>query len=315
MEIELSHPTDHVENRQLDLNRYDMNHSPDELQKIERIIHLVNRSEIASIKSVVSGIIRVINDPESTANDLIDVIETDPPLTGKVLKVANSAYYSPLNRIGDIRHAVVWIGLDTLKELALNQKIGHIFNGNGKINGYSRQLLWKHSVTVAKLSKMIFRKEFGESGANAYVAGLLHDIGIIVEDQYLPTDFNSILKRIASEDRNLSILEREVFGFDHAYLGMALADNWNLPQELVFAIGCHDKPIGVDPDFARLASTLHIAEIFSKKCYNGYMDITVEDDRLFNKCLTDLEVEIHAIELIAEEVKQELSKMEEQGLF
>ncbi len=315
MEITVSRSHDCEKSKPLDMNRFDMNQSPEELQKVERIIHLVNRSEIASIKSVVSGIIRVINDPESTANDLIDVIETDPPLTGKVLKVANSAYYSPLNRIGDIKHAVVWIGLDTLKELALNQKVGHIFNGNGKINGYSRRLLWKHSVTVAKLSKMIFRKEFGESGSNAYVAGLLHDIGIIVEDQYMPTDFKAITKRTRSEDRNLSILEREVFGFDHAYLGMALADNWNLPQELVLAIGCHDQPIGVDPDFARLALTLHVAEIFSKKCYDGYTDITVKDDRLFKKCLTDLEVEFHAIELIVDEVRQELANMEEQGLI
>lgn len=284
-------------------------------QNIKSIINAVNQSEIASIKSVVSGIIRVINDPESTANDLIEMVEVDPPLMGKVLKVANSAYYSPVNKIGDLKHAVVWIGLDTLKELALNQKVCDIFDGNKSINGYSRNLLWKHCVLVAKLSKMIFRKEFGEKGINAYVAGLLHDIGIIVEDNFISEDFEKILERTSVEKKNLSTLEKEVFGFNHAKIGMALANNWGLPQELSNAIGHHDNPLVVEPSFTRLTSTLYVAETISQKCDMVYSDIAFKDDQLFTKCIAALDIDVEALDLIVEDVKEELVEMHKQGLF
>ena len=157
-------------------------------EKLEKLIKLVNQSEISSIKSIVSGIMRIINDADSTIWDLKEVVEVDPPLTAKVLMKANSSYYAPPKRIGEIKQAVIWIGFEALKELAISQKVYGIFNGNGSFEGYSTRSLWQHSVAVALIAKMIYRREFQERGANAYVAGLLHDIGIIVESQFLQND-------------------------------------------------------------------------------------------------------------------------------
>ena len=284
-------------------------------QNIKGIIDKVNQSEVASIKSVVSGIIRVINDPKSTANDLIEVVEVDPPLMGKVLKVANSAYYSPVNKIGDLKHALVWIGLDTLKELALSQKVYDIFEGTKSINGYSRNGLWKHCVAVAKLSKMIFRKEFGEKGTNAYVAGLLHDIGIIVEDHFMSDEFKIIIGRASAEEKNLPVLEKEVFGFNHAEIGMTLTKSWGLPQELSVAIGYHHKPLLVEPSATRLTSTIYVSEILSQKCNTNYSDIAFGDDQLYTKCISTLGIDPNALNLILEDVRKELAAMHKQGLF
>lgn len=284
-------------------------------KKINNLVQTVNDSEIASMKNVVSGIIRVINDPKSTANDLIEVVELDPPLMGKVLKVANSAYYSPVNQIGELKHAVVWIGLDTLKELALSQKVCDIFRGNGSINGYSRDALWKHCVVVAKLCKMIYRREFGEKGSDAYVAGLLHDIGIIVEDHFLPDEFKNILESSSIEKGDLPIQEKKILGFNHARLGKVLTENWGLPPELSGAIGFHHNPLIGDVSTVRLAATISVSERLSQKCSSEYSDASQKEDRRYKDCLEELDIQPSALDLIVEDVNAELSEMKKQGLF
>jgi HD-like signal output (HDOD) protein len=183
-------------------------------KEILRIIELVNASDISSIKSVVSGIVNIINDPDSTVKDLKEVISIDPPLTAKVLARANSAYFSSGQKITEIDKAVIWIGFDALKELALSQKVCEIFDKDESIEGYSRVMLWKNSIAVALLGKMIFRREFRESGENIYVVGLLHNIGIIIEDQFVQNEFKNILRKGKQEEKNLLKVESEVLGYN-----------------------------------------------------------------------------------------------------
>jgi putative nucleotidyltransferase with HDIG domain len=288
---------------------------PDIRKILKDLVSLVNESEISSIKSIISGIVRIINDPDSTIWDLKEVVEVDPPLTAKLLMKANSSYYAPPKQIGEIKQALIWIGFDALKELALNQKIFEIFSGKEPLEGYSISSLWQHSVAVALLTKMIYRREFRERGANAYVAGLLHDIGIIVESQFLQDDFNRVLIKAREEEKNLSQAELEVFGYNHADIGMAIAESWNLPQDLVEAIGFHDNPFEVDQDPSRLASVLYISEYCCQQSSIGYLESPYQNGQVFQECLKELNIEPHALYLIFEEVKQELAKMEEQGFF
>lgn len=284
-------------------------------ENIENILYLIEQSEISSIKSIVSGIVNIISDPESTLNDLKKVIQVDPPLTSKVLKVANSAFFSPPRKIGEIKQALIWIGFEALKELALSQKVCRLFNSSDCVEGYSRRLLWKHSVAVALIGKMIYRREFRRNGAGAYAAGLLHDIGLIVEDQFLQSEFREVLRRAADEQEDLARIEQEVFGLNHAEIGMALTASWDLPQEMCVAIGHHNSPQEVDRRFFRLASTLYVSEYLCRQHDLGYSDTTNQDPEVFERCLESLRIEACALELIVEDVKQELSRIEEQGFF
>ena len=184
------------------------------------------------MKTIVSKIIKIIDDPKATIKDLKDIIELDPPLTARVLMRANSAYYGFPKKISVIEQAVIWIGFDALKELALSQKVCEIFMKDESINGYSRGALWKHSIAVALLGKMIYRKEFGLMGESAYVAGLLHDIGIIVEDQFFQNEFLHILHNSKDEEKNLAedsryrkILLKMV---KKMWLKMEEIDDWSL---------------------------------------------------------------------------------------
>lgn len=284
-------------------------------EKVRKIIELVAQSEISSIQSVVSGVIKVINDRGSSAKDLKDLIEIDPPLTAKVLKVANSAYYYSPARISEIQHAVIWIGFDALKEIVLSQKVWEVFGKDEAINGYSRASLWKHSVAVALLGKMIYRREFGERGENVYAAGLLHDIGIIVEHQFLQKNFEDIVRKARAEKKNLSQIESEVLTYTHSDLGRVLAQHWNFPEEFGVGIGHHHSPKGIGEDFSRFASTLYVADCVCQERGIGYADAPYRDGALFRKCLKRLDIKSYALDLIVKDVEQEVARMEDQGIF
>jgi putative nucleotidyltransferase with HDIG domain len=298
------------------MNRgFEMTFEEERYEKISKIIGLVDQSEISSIQNVVSGVIDVINDPHSSAKDLKDIIEIDPPLTAKVLKVANSAYYYSLNKISEIQHAVIWIGFDVVKEIALSQKVCEVFEQDETVSGYSGRSLWKHSIAVALLGKMICRREFGERGENAYAAGLLHDIGIIVENQFLENEFIAVLHKTEHEKINLSKAESEVLGYTHTDIGKMLTEHWSFPEELVVAIGNHHNPDKAPQEFSKFASTLYIADYLCQERGIGYSDAPYFDPGVFRGCLKRLDIKEYALDLIVKDMEQEISKMEGQGLF
>ena len=285
--------------------------------KLDRLVELINdsRDSLSSIKNITSGIVRIISDPGSSAKDLKELIEIDPPLTAKVLKLANSAYYSPGKRIGEVGQAIITIGFDAVKELALSQKVCEIFDKDESLAGYSRMSLWKHSISVALLGKMIYRREFGERGENIYAAGVLHDIGLIVEDQFLQDSFKEILMRSTMQEKNLPQLERRVLGYNHTDIGRVIATDWNFPRELSAAIGYHHTPDRAKQKFARIAATLYIAECLSARGEIGYADTRFVDESLFQDCVQQWDLSARGLDLIVAEMRREMARMENQGLL
>ena len=284
-------------------------------EKLNRIVRLVNDSDISSIRSIVSGIIKIINDPKSTTSDLKHLIEIDAPLASKVLKIANSAFYYRGYHVSDIKQAIIWIGYDSIKELALSQKVCDIFKKKLSINGYSRAALWKHCIAVALFSKLIFRREFGERGDNIYAAGLLHDIGIIAEDQFLHSDFSECIIISKEENKNLSEIESEVFSLTHADIGKSIARSWNLPEELVVAIGYHHNLTNTPEEYLRTVMTLHIADCYCQDNGFGFVEGYPKTNGFFQKCLSELQIQPCALELILKDVHQEIQKYTDTGIL
>ncbi|MCP5051146.1 MAG: HDOD domain-containing protein [bacterium] len=284
---------------------------------IQHLVDKVNLSEISSIRHSISSIVRVINDPRSTVKELKETIQLDPPLAARVLRTANSAYYSRSgNRtFTEIEQAIIWMGSATIRELALNQKVCEIFDEEEGPENYSRKALWRHSIAVATLAKSIFRKEFGLRGENAYAAGLLHDIGIIAEAQFLPAEFNSIIQYSRANTTDIALAEQEILGYDHAEVGAAICKSWGLPDELVAAIGGHYNPGKSNVKFSRIASTIYISNYFCKENGFGFGFAHVKDPQMFRECLDIMEVKPHALDIIFKSVKKDLNKMKEKGLL
>lgn len=275
----------------------------------------VDNSELASIKKVTTGIVRIINDPASSARDLKAIVEVDPPLTAKVLKIANSAYYSSRRHISDIEEAVIWIGFDKLKEIALSQKVCEVFHSRDVAKGFSRQMLWSHSVATAVTGKAIYRMEFGERGEDIYAAGLLHDLGIITADQFLTADFEAALLKTKESKINLHEAELAQWGFTHADIGRAVAERWQLPESLCESIGFHHDPTDAPEPFRKLADTLYVANDMAHDLHMGFKTLHFPDKDMFQACLARLNVSQVALELIVESVRREIRKMQENGIL
>ena len=282
---------------------------------LDDLIKKVSNSYISSIKEVVLQLITVINDPRSGAKDLRKIIEKDPPLTAELLRMANSAYYGFEREISEIQEAIVAIGFNTVKELALTQKVCEIFKKEGDFEGYSRIGLWKHSVAVAFCNKLTYMREFREPGENIFTAGLLHNLGIIVEDQFMHNKFKDVLAEAKKDNCNLILAEKSIFSFDHADIGKAITDNWNFPDELVRAIGKHHEPEKGDDKYKRITLTSYVSDYICQRNDIGYCDAPEENHSLYTKCLTELQIKKEAMNLIVEDVLEEILKMEKGGWF
>lgn len=282
-------------------------------ERLEKIISEINNSELSSVKSVVVGIIQLINDPKSTTRDLQKIIQVDPPLTAKILRVSNSAFYAPQIKIDEIEKAIIWIGYDTVKELAIRQKTGQMFGDKDSIEGYREQELWAYCVATAQFAKMIYRREFGLKGENIYTAGLLHKIGLIAVEQFLREEFIKILKLFNLQKGKLSVIEKKVLGFTHAELGGHIARNWLLPNELSAAITYHDNPYAAPTKCFKECATMYVAAVQCRFAGIGYVKATVFDEPLYHRCLKDLKLTQKSIDPIIADGRQELADMLEKG--
>ena len=283
--------------------------------EIDDLIERVNKSDISSIKEVIMQLITIINNPKSSAKDLKDVIERDPPLSAKLLKLANSAYYGFHRKISKIQEAIIGIGYNAVKELAFNQKVCELFQKKDHFEGYSRNELWKHSVAVAICNKAIFMKEFREFGENVYTSGLLLNIGIIIEDQFLQNKFTKALAQSKEEKRNLWEVEKRLLKYDHSDIGRALTNSWGFPEELVIAIGNHHNPDSVDEEFRKITMTSYISDYICQRKEIGYSDAPYEDESLYLKCLKELNIQEKAMDLIIDDVQKEILNMKNNGWY
>jgi putative nucleotidyltransferase with HDIG domain len=279
---------------------------------IQNVLDQLENSDIVSIEGVVTGIISIIGDPDATAKDLKEIIEIDPPLTARVLFLANSAYYAPKVKIVDIMQAIIFVGFDAIKELALNQKVAHIFKEDDAIGAYSMIALWKHCVATALFAKLIYRREFRERGDDAYTAGLLHDIGLIALQQFLPDDFRRILGAVADGGPSMTEAETRHLGFDHAALGEAIAGFMNFPEAMTKAIGAHH---GVPASASRLTQTLILADCMTRRNNLGYGPCSGEEEKHYAACIDRLGIHEKAVQLIIADVNEEIARMEKRGLL
>ena len=104
-----------------------------------------------------------------------------------------------------------------------------MFQKDDHFEGYSRTALWEHSVAVALCNKLIYMRKFRQFGENVYSVGLLHNIGIVIEDQFLQKEFKDVLVQSRKDKCNLPDAEKHILGFDHTEIGRALTDNWDFP--------------------------------------------------------------------------------------
>jgi putative nucleotidyltransferase with HDIG domain len=184
--------------------------------------------DLPTLPQVVARIMQIVSNPMTSAADLNEVIAVDQALTAKVLRLANSAYYGFPKEITTIPQAVVILGFNTIRNLALSVSVHKmLFEGKERTH-FSPREFWKHSVGTAVASKLLAKRIGFKAEENAFTAGLLHDIGKNFFEQHTP-EYNAVLDTALLGEEPLWKVERAQLGLDHAQVGAWMAEKWNLP--------------------------------------------------------------------------------------
>ena len=217
----------------------------------------------------VQRILELTRDINCQPKELVMVIEKDPVMTMKLLRILNSAYYSFPKQITSVNQSVVYLGLNTIKNMALSfAAMGVLPQRNAA--GFDIQRYLMHSLTSATLARMLCQKYGGGDDidpADCYIAGLLHDFGKVVYAQFMPTEFKEALTLSSEQGISLHAAEQKVIGADHSLVGAMLVEKWQFPKMLTDTIRHHHSEIS--PQHT-VQSCLFVADQISKKLSMGH---------------------------------------------
>lgn len=194
--------------------------------------------DLPTVPIVISEVLSAIDNPNMSAYKLAQIIEKDQGLTARVLRVANSPFYGFSKRISTIDLAIVIMGFNALKEIVLSLVIRRFFSKvSAKI--FDTKAFWHYGLFCASTSRLLARKLGYKIAGEAFVAGLMHDLGVLVIVEYFPNDFIKIKELTESGKMDRLTAETEVLGSTHSDIGEWIADKWNLPGQISRSIKLH----------------------------------------------------------------------------
>ncbi|HEB31095.1 hypothetical protein LCGC14_2907820 [marine sediment metagenome] len=237
------------------------------LVKLNRYI-----DSMPSLSITVSKIIEVTKNPQATAKDLNRVISLDPVLVGKVLKLINSAYYGLQNKVTSLVTAIIMLGMNTIKNLALSTAVLGNMKRDSSFKALNIDGFWRHSIGVGVLSKLIASK-IGVPAIKKeeyFIGGLLHDIGKIPLNELFEESYMKAIRAADIKKAKLADMEKEFIGITHTEVGKMIAEKWNLMDETFECILHHHDPNMASEKNYKLVTSVHIADIYCNMNQVGF---------------------------------------------
>ena len=214
-------------------------------EKLRNII--MTTRDLPAMPQVAAKVLELSSDPDTSAHKLQQVIADDQAMTARILKIANSAMYSCSRRIKTLTEAIVMLGFNSIRSLVVTSAARNLYNTNSNQTGLKERLLWEHSIGTAFASRILAEEVAPKYTEEAFLAGLLHDIGKLVLNQKAPREFDEIVQVVYNENKSFHDTERRVLGFDHAQVGALLVNKWKLATVLEEVILQHHCPGEQDP--------------------------------------------------------------------
>ncbi len=238
--------------------------------------------DIPTLPSIATTIMEKTLDSQVNARQIAQMVEKDQALALKVLRVANSPFYRRIKEISTIRGAVVLLGFNVLKSIVLSISVINLFNGKDR-RALDFYKFWQHSIACAVCAKAIASKVLPSSAEDAFIAGLLHDLGKVVADQLICRngEYEEVLAVMNRSTSDIIEVENSIVGIDHATIGKYLLEKWNLPAQLSKTIAFHHNLAGITDDdlTKKLCSIIHVADIVTNhlglglsQAQGGYVD-------------------------------------------
>ncbi len=202
---------------------------------------LSNFEELPTIPDILFHILKILDDPDSGAADLAEVVRLDVPLTARILRLANSPYYSTRGDMGDIHRCIAVLGYRTIRQVAICVSVAtSVVSAAARAKGdLDYKELWRHSVATGAISNHLAEMTGYPAPEEVFTAGLLHDLGKFVLEIYSPNSYGKVISSRKGNGQSLLEAEREAYGFDHAVLGEAFGFSWRFPGMLTRCLGHH----------------------------------------------------------------------------
>ncbi len=281
-----------------------LSHQP----KIDLEKLIVRISDISTLPTVVGQILEVVNRPDTSAEDLCGVVESDPMLTIRVMQAVQSVNHGIRNPIDRPKQAIAHLGFQRVRNIALAVSVCDLFKGEHQLGRYNRVQLWQHQVAVGAIARMIAVQTKVANPEGVFLAGLLHDIGIILEDQFIHERFKALMENYPG-DTPLVDAESRCFGFSHATLGSRVAERWKLPEMVQDVIRLHHSETGYRGEFGKELSCVQLANVLCT--LSGISSIGRKLVALSPLALQTLGLEMDAVRGLVEQVAEELPKYED----
>jgi putative nucleotidyltransferase with HDIG domain len=231
---------------------------------------IANLGDLPPLPQVASQVLRVSADPDANAEDLRKVISTDQALTSQILKISNSAMFGMMREVTTLTQAIMTLGFSTIKSVVIASSAKNLYQ-RGTV-GLQERLIWEHAL-VSSMAARAFAKSLRFARVEeAFIGGLLHDIGKSVLGVKFPERYGALLRTVYNEKGGSLQLELDTFGFDHAMVGEALVGQWNLAPSLQSAVRWHHDPMHAPEAHRELAAIIALANHLALEAKVGIGD-------------------------------------------
>jgi putative nucleotidyltransferase with HDIG domain len=223
--------------------------------------------DIPTLPVIYKELFRMMQDPDISVPEIAEVISKDQSLSVRILHLVNSAFYGYSKEIKTISRAVVILGFQAVRSAALAISVFDYFQDEESQN-IDLTKFWEHSIAVATISKVLAEAARINQQEEAFIVGLLHDVGKLIEKRYFPEDFNEIIT--VAQEQHLSWMETEkaLFQINHATIGKVVFRSWDFPASVVDAVHFHHNPES-SSKYPQLAALVHIADYISAELGYG----------------------------------------------
>lgn len=261
------------------------------------------------LPDIVNQVLQQIENPNSNPKIFEDIISKDPILTAKVLKMSNSAYYGFSREIDTLSEAVLILGLNTLKSLAIAASAFKLLNQSFEGYGLSQGGLWKHSLSTAMAARMLAKILNYQDTEKFFVAGLLHDIGKILLSKFLVKYVNDIKNLAKMREISFEQAEKQFLGFNHCDVGAELALYWKLPDLFLEATKYHHSVYETSIKNTIYIKIVHIADIIS---YNTKIGLGIDGNHYLPKkdLFKELNIDKKVQEGISKKIRSSMAEFE-----
>ena len=205
----------------------------------EMQIRLKTIHKLPTLPTIAMEVNRLLLDHESPIDQLVTLLEKDPTLVMKILRLVNSSFYGFRSKVNNLRHAVTLLGYNTIRNAVISITVIDTLNLDKELKGFAVDSFWEHAIRVAVMSRYLSVKIGLLPAEDAFIAGLLHDIGKFVLANYFPQELAKTLTLAKEENQTFIQAEHSFAAWPHSHIGSYLAQRWMLPDELVQTIKGH----------------------------------------------------------------------------